>query len=34
VGYQGFVSVEVFQFEDGAETIAVRSLEYLRSAFA
>ena len=30
VGYAGFVSVEVFDFEEGAETIAVKSLEYLR----
>ena len=34
VGYQGFVSVEVFQFEEGAEVIAARSLEYLKRAFA
>jgi sugar phosphate isomerase/epimerase len=34
VGYQGFVSVEVFNFEEGAEAIATRSLEYLRRAFA
>ena len=33
VGYQGFVSVEVFNFDDGAETIATRSLRYLRSVF-
>jgi sugar phosphate isomerase/epimerase len=33
VGYQGFVSVEVFNFEEGAEAIAGRSLEYLRRAF-
>jgi sugar phosphate isomerase/epimerase len=32
-GYDGFVSVEVFNFEDGAETIASRSLEYLRDSF-
>jgi sugar phosphate isomerase/epimerase len=34
VGYNGFVSVEVFNFEDGAEAIATRSLAYLRQAFA
>lgn len=34
VGYQGFVSVEVFNFDEGAEAIASRSLEYLRQAFA
>jgi sugar phosphate isomerase/epimerase len=33
VGYQGFVSVEVFNFDEGAEAIANRSLEYLRQAF-
>jgi sugar phosphate isomerase/epimerase len=32
-GYQGYVSVEVFKFEDGPEVIASRSLEYLRSVF-
>ncbi len=34
VGYQGFVSVEVFKFEEGAEAIASRSLAYLQRAFA
>jgi sugar phosphate isomerase/epimerase len=34
VGYQGYASVEVFKFEDGAETIASRSLEYLKASFA
>jgi len=34
VGYSGFVSVEVFNFDEGAEVIATKSLEYLRSAFA
>ena len=33
-GYDGFVSVEVFKFEEGAEVIAARSIEYLRQAFA
>ena len=33
VGYDGFVSVEVFNFDDGAEAIASRSLEYLRRVF-
>ena len=32
-GYDGFVSVEVFNFDEGAETIASRSLEYLREKF-
>ena len=30
----GFVSVEVFKFEEGAETIAAKSIEYLRRTFA
>jgi sugar phosphate isomerase/epimerase len=34
VGYDGFVSVEVFNFDDGAETIASKSLAYLRQVFA
>ncbi len=33
VGYNGFVSVEVFKFEEGPETIAIRSLEYLKRHF-
>lgn len=33
-GYDGFVSVEVFKFEEGPEMIASRSLEYLRRSFA
>jgi sugar phosphate isomerase/epimerase len=33
VGYDGFVSVEVFQFEEGPEVIARRSLEYLKPVF-
>ena len=34
VGYDGFVSVEVFNFDEGPEVIATRSLEYLKKAFA
>lgn len=34
VNYRGLVSVEVFQFEEGAEVIASRSLEYLQRSFA
>jgi sugar phosphate isomerase/epimerase len=34
VGYNGFVSVEVFKFEEGAEAIAAKSIDYLRRAFA
>jgi sugar phosphate isomerase/epimerase len=30
VGYDGFVSVEVFDFAEGPEVIATRSLEYLK----
>ncbi len=33
VGYAGYVSVEVFQFAEGPETIATRSIEYLRRVF-
>jgi sugar phosphate isomerase/epimerase len=33
VGYQGLVSVEVFSFDEGAEAIASRSLEYLERVF-
>ncbi len=33
VAYDGFVSVEVFKFEEGPEMIAERSLEYLRRTF-
>lgn len=33
VGYEGYVSVEVFKFEEGPETIATRSLEYLKKVF-
>jgi len=33
VGYNGYVSVEVFKFEEGPEAIATRSLEYLKRVF-
>ncbi len=33
VGYTGAVSVEVFNFDEGPEVIATRSLEYLRRVF-
>jgi sugar phosphate isomerase/epimerase len=33
VGYNGFVSVEVFKFEEGPEAIATRSIEYLKRVF-
>lgn len=33
VGYDGMVSVEVFNFDEGPEAIAARSLEYLRRVF-
>jgi sugar phosphate isomerase/epimerase len=34
VGYAGYVSVEVFQFEEGPEAIAKQSLAYLRKVFS
>ena len=34
VGYEGYVSVEVFNFEEGPEVIATKSLEYLKDTFA
>lgn len=34
VRYDGFVSVEVFDFTDGPETIATKSLDYLKHVFA
>ncbi|HEX3800429.1 MAG TPA: sugar phosphate isomerase/epimerase family protein [Verrucomicrobiae bacterium] len=34
VGYKGYVSVEVFKFEEGPEVIATKSIEYLRRTFA
>lgn len=33
VGYNGYVSVEVFDFEEGPEVIATKSLETLKKAF-
>lgn len=33
VGYDGTVSVEVFNFDEGPEAIAIRSLAYLRDVF-
>jgi sugar phosphate isomerase/epimerase len=33
VGYDGVVSVEVFKYDEGAEVIATKSLEYLKSVF-
>jgi len=33
VGYTGYVSVEVFKFEEGPEAIATRSLDYLTRTF-
>ena len=34
VGYDGFVSVEVFKFEEGPEAIATRSLKYMKKVWA
>lgn len=33
VGYDGTVSVEVFKYDEGAEVIATKSLEYLKRVF-
>lgn len=33
VGYKGVVSVEVFNFDEGPEVIATKSLEYLKKCF-
>lgn len=34
VGYDSYVSVEVFNFDEGPEVIATKSLEYLKKTFA
>jgi sugar phosphate isomerase/epimerase len=34
VGYNGYVSVEVFNFDEGPEAIASKSLQYLQATFA
>ncbi|MDB6126050.1 MAG: Xylose isomerase domain protein barrel [Pedosphaera sp.] len=34
VGYDGYVSVEVFKFEEGPEVIASKSIQYLKQTFA
>lgn len=34
VGYSGYVSVEVFKFEEGPEVIASKSIEYMKRCFA
>jgi sugar phosphate isomerase/epimerase len=34
VGYDGYVSVEVFSFDEGPEVIATKSLAYLKGVFA
>ena len=33
VGYDGYVSVEVFKFDEGPEAIATRSIDYLKRVF-
>ena len=33
VGYNDYVSVEVFKFEEGAEVIASKSIDYLKRVF-
>src|SRR5262249_55404730 len=33
IGYDGYVSVEVFNFDEGPEIIATKSLDYLKTAF-
>lgn len=33
VGYNGYASVEVFKFEEGAEVIATKSIDYLKKVF-
>jgi sugar phosphate isomerase/epimerase len=34
VGYEGYVSVEVFKFEEGPEVIATKSMEYMKKVWA
>jgi sugar phosphate isomerase/epimerase len=34
ISYNGYVSVEVFKFEEGPEAIATQSIEYLKRTFA
>jgi sugar phosphate isomerase/epimerase len=34
IGYNGYVSVEVFNFDEGPEVIATKSVEYLKTTFA
>ncbi len=34
VAYDGFVSVEVFKFDEGAELIATKAIEYLNAVFS
>ncbi|MEK9948425.1 MAG: sugar phosphate isomerase/epimerase family protein, partial [Verrucomicrobiales bacterium] len=34
VSYDGYVSVEVFKFEEGPEVIATESLSYLKQSFS
>lgn len=34
VGYTGYVSVEVFKYDEGPEAIATRSIDYLKKSFA
>ena len=33
VGYDGYVSVEVFKFDEGPEVIATQSIDYLKKVF-